>query len=134
MPRPVIVLLAAALLAAPACERPSRDQADRELAARALPDMLLYPQSAVVRVSAGTEAAEVTLTAPAGADEVASWYRRFLVSNDWQLQSEGRQPDGALVIHAIKEGRPLWVTVRPSVGGPGTTYTLVGVAPPDTTP
>jgi hypothetical protein len=27
----------------------------------------------------------------------------------------------------MKDGRPLWVTIRPTVGAPGTTYPLVGV-------
>jgi len=128
MRRSALVLLsAAALLLAPACERPARGRQQRAVASRALSNMLAYPQSSVVNVAAGREAAEVTLSAPATGDEIARWYRQTLVLNGWDLTRDGRLPDGSMVIHAVKDGRPLWVTVQPGSGG-ATTYTLVGVA------
>ncbi len=128
MPRvPVVLVVAAVVLAASACERPAGDRAQRRLASRALSNMLAFPQSTVTSVSAGTEAAEVTLSAPADADAIARWYRQTLVLNGWELTRDGRLADGSMIIHAAKEGRPLWVTVRPSGAG-ATTYTLIGVA------
>lgn len=128
MPRGPLAALAVTLMAAFACDRPG-DAEQREFAARALGDMLTYPQSTVTQVSAGSEAAEVTLTTPASPEDVARWYRGTLVANGWELRSDGRQPNGALVIHVVKESHPLWVTLRPNAGGRGTTYTLIGVAP-----
>jgi hypothetical protein len=127
MARVVFALVTAAVLTTAACERPASDREQRRLAARALSDMLMYPRSTVTRVSAGTEAAAVTLSAPAGADAIADWYRATLVANGWELKHDGRLTDGSAVIHAAKAGRPLWVTVQPG-GGAATTYTLVGVA------
>lgn len=85
-----------------------------------------YPQSTIVSVSAGTDAAEVTLTAGDPVERVAGWFREALPLNGWQLRNEGKGPDGAVSIYAEKEGRPLWLTLKPNVGGPGTTYTLIG--------
>lgn len=121
-------LLLAPVLALAACGRGERDPAaERRFASRALTGVLAYPQSSVADVAAGTEAAEVTLTTPVAPAEVAAWYREALRLNNWELRSDMSQADGLVVMHAMKEGRPLWVTIRPTVGAPGTTYTLVGV-------
>lgn len=127
MARVPVALVAAAALLLTACDRHASGRQQRELAARALSNMLAFPQSTVVRVAAGTEAAEVTLSAPADGEAIARWYRQTLLINGWELTRDGRQDDGSVVIHAVKEGRPLWVTVHPG-GGAATTYTLVGVA------
>jgi len=77
-------------------------------------------------VSAGTDAAEVQLSSPVPVDRVAAWYREALPLNGWELKNEGKDKDGGVTIYAEKEGRPLWLTLRPNVGGAGTTYTLIG--------
>jgi hypothetical protein len=127
MIRHSVVLFAAAFLTVLACDRPASDAEQQEFAARALKGVLTYPQSTVTSVSAGNEAAEVTLTTAAPPDAVADWYRQALVANGWEIKSDTRQPTGAVVIRAVKEASPLWVTLRPSMGGRGTTYTLIGV-------
>jgi len=108
-----------------ACNRPKEPDA-RQLAARALRGTLAYPQSTIVSVSAGTDAAEVQLSSPVPVDRVAAWYREALPLNGWELKNEGKDKDGGVTIYAEKEGRPLWLTLRPNVGGAGTTYTLIG--------
>jgi len=116
------------LLAVPACRRGDRDPAaERRFASQALIGVLAYPLSSLAGVAAGTEAAELTLTTPDGPDRVAAWYRQTLHLNQWELRSDMPQSDGTVVIHAMKDGRPLWITIRPTVGAPGATYTLVGV-------
>ena len=118
----LVVLVAVGLLA---CDRPREPNA-RQLAARALRGTLAYPQSTIVSVSAGTDAAEVQLSSPAPLDRVAAWYREALPLNGWELKNEGKDTSGGVTIYAEKEGRPLWLTLRPNVGGPGTSYTLIG--------
>ncbi len=121
-------LLLVPVLALAACGRADRDPAaERRFASRALTGVLAYPQSSVAAVAAGTEAAEVTLTTPADPTRVAAWYRQTLHLNRWELRSDMPRAGGAVVMHAMKDGRPLWVTIRPTAGAPGTTYTLVGV-------
>jgi len=42
------------------------------------------------------------------------------------FESDGRLPDGGITIYAEQGKRPLWITLHPTVGGPGTTYNLIG--------
>lgn len=117
-------LVLALVLAASACERPG--QAERELAARVLKDVLAFPQSRVVSVAGGQDAAEVTLTTAAGVADVATWYRQVLHLNGWELRHDAVGKDSVVIVHAVKGDQPLWITLRRSVGGPGTTFTLIG--------
>lgn len=131
MRRSIPLLLALALLAA-GCDRERNAAQDRALAARALRGVLAYPQSSLVSLSAGNEAAELAFSSPAAVADVAQWYRQALTLNGWDVRSDIAQGDGTVSIYAQKDKQPLWVTLRPNVGGPGTTYTLVGaVVEPD---
>jgi hypothetical protein len=128
MRRSIPLLLTCALLAA-GCERPRDTQADRTLATRALRGVLAYPQSSLVSISAGNEAAELAFSSPDSVSNVATWYRQVLLLNGWDVRSDVTQKDGSVRIYAQKDTQPLWVAMRPSVGGPGSTYTLVGAVP-----
>ncbi|HXM37248.1 MAG TPA: hypothetical protein VN908_01160 [Gemmatimonadales bacterium] len=126
------ILLAIALLTA-GCDRPDDSARARELTSRALRGVLAYPQSSLVRVSAGDEAGQMVLTSPAPVSEIVAWYHEALKLNGWQLKSE-QQRQGSVTIYAEKERRPVWITLTPNSGGPGTTYTLVGaIVSPDST-
>ena len=128
MRRTMPLLVTLALLAG-ACERPRDTQADRTLASRALRGVLAYPQSSLVSISAGNEAAELAFSSPDSVANVATWYRQVLLMNGWDVRSDVTQKDGSVRIYAQKDTQPLWVSMRPSVGGPGSTYTLVGAVP-----
>jgi hypothetical protein len=125
MSRIARVALTCALLVA-ACDR-SRDEATtRSLASRALSGVLAYPQSSLVNVSAGSEAAQIVLASPASVADVVAWYKTALPLNHWDLKSNVTGRDGVVTLYAEREARPLWITLRPNVGAPGTTYTLIG--------
>ena len=130
MRRSMTLLITLALLAA-ACERPRDTASDRDLATRALRGVLAYPQSSLVSISAGNEAAELAFASPDSVPHVAEWYRQVLLLNGWEVRSDVTQKDGSVRIYAQKDTQPLWVSMRPSVGGPGggTSYTLVGAIP-----
>jgi hypothetical protein len=131
MPRSVALLLVLTLVVA-ACDRDSDAQKTREFTGRMLKGVLAYPQSSVVSISAGEEAAEIVLSTPIPVSDVAAWYRQALALNGWELRSDIVQRDGSEAIYAQKGAQPLWITLRANVGGPGTTYTLVGaVSEPD---
>lgn len=134
MPRSLPLLLAFLVLAA-GCDRGEREASRaRAVIGRAMPEALSYPGSALVSYSAGEDAAQIELTTPAPLDTVASWYRQTLPLNGWEVQSDASDRSGALTIYAEKTKRPLWITLRASVGRPGTTYTLMGaVIEPDST-
>ena len=133
MPRLPTLLLVVGLCAA--CDRPAARHEEREFAAKVLSGLLAYPQSSVVSVSAGPEAAQVTLSTAAPVSEVATWYRQTLRLNGWDLQNDAVMSDGSLAIFAEQGKRPLWITLKASAGGTGTTYTLIGAElPKDSTP
>ena len=124
MRRSMLFIVVAVLAAG--CNRERNTDDARALAARALRGALAYPQSTLVNLSAGSDAAELTFTSPATAADVAQWYRRALGLNGWELKSDQTGRDGAIAMYAEHGRRPLWLTVRPTVGGPGSTYTLMG--------
>ena len=124
MPRAFYFLAALALVAA--CDRPGNPAKTRAFAARALEGTLAYPQSTIVSISAGDEAAELVLSTPAPVEAVTAWYRSALTLNHWEIKRDTQDRNGAVTIYAERGSRPLWITLRANVGGTGTTYTLVG--------
>jgi hypothetical protein len=118
--------LAILLMLCAACERPGERTSERELAAKVLSGVLAYPRSTLVGVSAGQDAAQVTFTTPAQLSSVAAWYREALTLNGWHVRTDQAMADGSIAIYADSGRRPLWITLRPNAGAPGTTYTLVG--------
>jgi hypothetical protein len=113
-------------LLAAGCDRERDTEQARALAARALRGVLAYPQSTLVSVSAGSDAAELAFSSPAAVADVAQWYRRALTLNGWEMKSDQTGRDGTVAMYAVQGTRPLWLTLRPNGGGPGSTYTLVG--------
>ena len=125
MRRSTLLCLALTLLATD-CDR-DRDKRDaRALAARALRGVLAYPQSTLVNLSAGSDAAELTFASPVAAADVAQWYRKALAVNGWVVKTDQTSRDGSIAMYAVQGERPLWLTLRPNVGGPGSTYTMIG--------
>jgi len=57
---------------------------------------------------------------------VAAWFRQALKLNGWTLQSDLTGRDGTVTLYAEQAKRPLWITLKANVGGPGTTYTVIG--------
>ena len=132
MTRGAAVVILLALLAA--CERPGDNpEQTRKLAGKALSGTLAYPRSTLVSVSAGEEAAQLVLSSPDSMKEVAGWFLRALPLNGWDVKRTISDGKGGVTIYAEQGKRPLWLTLHPSVGGPGTTYTMIGVIPGDST-
>lgn len=122
----VVVL---ALLAA--CERPGNPEQTRKAAGRALSGALAYPRSSLVSTEAGDEAAQLVMSSPDSVQVVAQWFLQSFALNHWDVKRTVRDRNGTVTIYAERDQRPLWLTLRPNVGGPGTTYTMIGVIPPD---
>jgi hypothetical protein len=117
--------LLASLVAVAACDR--RQPPDpRPMVQKAMQGVLVYPLSTEVSIAAGEDAAQVTLASADSVGPVARWFRRVLTSNGWTLTSDVTKSDGSIAISAIQGKRPLWITLRPNVGAPGTTYTVIG--------
>ena len=118
---PVLLLLAIAV----ACNRPQPPDT-RTMLRKSLHGVLVYPRSTLVDAASGTDAAQVTLTTLDSVGVVAGWFREELNLNGWALQSDITNTDQSITITASKGNRPLWITLRPNVGGPGSTYTVIG--------
>ena len=121
--RSTLVLLM--LTAVAACNRPQPPDT-RAMLRKSLHGVLVYPRSTLLDATSGTDAAQVTLTTLDSASVVASWFRQELSLNGWALQSDVTNGDGSIAIVAQKGSRPLWITLRPNVGGPGSTYNVIG--------
>jgi hypothetical protein len=132
MRRSIPFVLALALIAA-GCDRDRDTGQERALAARALKGALAYPGSSIVSVSAGSDAAQIDFSSGAAVQDVAAWYRQALQLNGWEIHSDATDKSGAVSIYAAKGDRPMWITLRPNVGGPGSTYTLIGAIAVDST-
>ena len=115
-----------AVLAVVGCER--RNEPDpRPTVSRALRGVLVYPYSQEVGITAGEDAGQATLVSQDSVPKVAKWFRQALAANGWKLQSDRTGPDGTVNLYAeTDDKRPLWVTLKPNVGAPGTTYTMIG--------
>jgi hypothetical protein len=120
-----VVALGAALAA---CKRPREADASREVLRQSMRGVLAYPRSSIVSTIAGTDAGQVTLTSPTEVDTIAAWYRLALKLNGWTLQNDSKAADGTISLYAEQGSKPLWITLKPNVGAPGTTYTLIGAA------
>jgi hypothetical protein len=121
--RSTLVLLM--LTAVVACNRPQPPDT-RAMLRKSLHGVLVYPRSTLLDATSGADAAQVTLTTLDSVAVVASWFRGELNLNGWALQSDVTNSDGSIAIVAQKGSRPLWITLRPNVGGPGSTYTVIG--------
>lgn len=129
MPR-LLPLLLAALSVCLACDRPAEQKQERAFAAKVLTGLLAYPRSSLVSVTAGQDAAQVTLSAPAPMAEVAKWYREMLRLNGWELQNDAVAADGSVTIYAEKGRRPVWIMLTADEGGAATRYQIVGAELP----
>ncbi len=119
------LLPALLVLAATACER-NRAPDPRPMVQKTLQDAFVYPASTRLSMVAGEDAAQITLTSVDSVAKIARWFRQMLVVNGWTLRSDVTAADGEISILATRGDRPLWITLRPNVGGPGTTYSLIG--------
>jgi hypothetical protein len=125
-PRPAAPARAVLLLLVAACS----SEPPPQVASLALLDGLpVAPASARVESGAGAEAVEARYRSGLPADSVAAWYRRWFLAERWQVNGDARLPDGATVLHAEREGRPVWIVVRPGGAGAGSTFSLMGAEP-----
>ncbi len=132
MSRATCFIVVFALLAA--CERPGDNPDEtRHRVGQALSGTLAYPRSSMVSVSAGEEAAQLVMSSPDSVTTVATWFLKALPLNHWDVKRSVSDRSGTVTIYAEQNKRPLWLTLRPNVGGPGTTYTMIGVIPTDST-
>ncbi|HET9039965.1 MAG TPA: hypothetical protein VFN40_07335 [Gemmatimonadales bacterium] len=93
---------------------------------QALPNIPLPPAAKFIGRTGGPDALQVTVRSPAGADEVANYYRGVFKTGNWKLVNDAKDAEGATVLFAQQNGPPLWVRIRPAEDGAGTVVELSG--------
>jgi hypothetical protein len=77
------------------------------------PNLPLPPAASLVSREGSADALKLTLMAKARPDVVEAYYRDALSSrNGWQLVSDTRDAEGAVVLLAKQNGPPLWVRIQ----------------------
>jgi hypothetical protein len=92
----------------------------------ALPNIPLPPQASFVGRAGGSDALQLTLRSPAGADAVANYYRGVFKTGNWKLMNDAKDAEGATVLLAHQNGPPLWVRILPAAEGGGSVVELSG--------
>jgi hypothetical protein len=119
-----VLLLCAALAAC-------GDKGPRTIAVHeALPNLPLPPGGTFVNRSGSPEALQVTLRTPVSVEDVTAYYREVFKKGGWRLVNDARDPEGATVLFAERDGPPMWVRIWDGGAGKGTMVELSGARVP----
>ena len=116
--------LVLALTAVAAC-RPDV-QVDQAKMSDALPVLLVPPASQVVGRSGSEDALQITFRSQWDEAGLAGYYRDLLSREPWQLVNDAEDRDGAKVLYAERDGRPLWIRITKAVGAAGSLVEISG--------
>jgi hypothetical protein len=121
MPRPRLhsLLALALLLPAAACGRD--EQPIPPSITEAFAELPFPPKSSFVSRSGGQDVLTISLRSGEKYEAVLAYYRDILDRAPWHILSDARDPEEGQVIYAERDGRPLWVRLRPE----GSAWTLV---------
>jgi hypothetical protein len=84
------------------------------------------PQASFVSRSGGADAIQITVRTPLRPDVIATYYRSVFKTDEWKLINDAKDKDGAVVLFAQRQNRPLWVRVRLDKGSGGSLVDLAG--------
>jgi hypothetical protein len=125
IPRKIRALVLCAALAA------CGDKGPKTIAVHeALPDLPLPPGGTFVNRSGSPEALQVTLRTTMSVDYVTAYYREVFKKGGWRLVNDARDPEGATVLFAERNGPPMWVRIWDGKNGQGTMVELSGAKVP----
>ncbi len=123
----VIALTLASCRADTAEEQPARPSQD---VMRGAP---LYQPAVLADQRGSAEAMEFVFRSPSPADSIAEWYRARITYMGWDISGDATTPDGAISLHAQREGAPLWIIIRSLGDDAGSEFSLIGAAPDTST-
>jgi hypothetical protein len=122
-----LLLLTALLLATAGCDK-SKAQTKTATLGETLPDLILPAQASFVERSGSEDALSVTVRTPMQLDVVADYYRTRLTQAPWNLESDTKDNQGAIALHATRQGPPLWVRIWPDTEFNATFVQLTGAS------
>jgi hypothetical protein len=76
------------------------------------PTLPLPPAASMVSREGGPEGLKLTLKSHVRPATVEAYYRETLSKDGWRLVSDSRDAEGAVVLLAEQNGRPLWVRIQ----------------------
>jgi len=128
-----IGVAAAVVIGSASCR--SEPRADLPEVGDVLPLLPLPPDATGVTRSGSEDALQLTIQTSRDVDEMVGYYRHVFSEEPWVLISDTKAPDGANVLYAEADRRPIWVRIERSTGASGSTVQLSGaiVAEVDTT-
>ena len=99
--------------------------------AEALPDLYLPDRFSFVSRSGSEDALQITVRTPQTVTQVAEYYRNLLTRDPWKIESDTRGADGALTLHATRQGPPIWVRIAPDTAFNATLVQVSGAVVKD---
>jgi len=98
-------------LALSACKKEKPEEVPSAL--DVFPAIIMPPNASYVSKSGSKEALAVLLRTSLKVEQAANYYRLALRPPSWRLVSDGKDNQGATMLYAERDGRPLWVRVWP---------------------
>ena len=100
-----------AALALSACKKEKPEEVPSAL--DVFPAIIMPPNASYVSKSGSKDALAVLLRTPIKLDAAANYYRAALRPPEWHLVSDAKDNQGATILYAERDGRPLWVRIWP---------------------
>ena len=106
-----LLLPLGAVLALAACQKEKPVQVPSAL--DVFPAIILPPFASYVSKAGSKEALSVLLRTSLKPEAAANFYRAALRPPQWRLISDSKDNQGATLLYAERDGRPIWVRVYP---------------------
>jgi hypothetical protein len=120
-----LILLVVCVAGIAACREP-KSEADLS---RALPTLLVPPNSSLVSREGGTDALKIRFHSEFDPERVARYYREVFSKAPWNLISDTPDREGTIALYAERtDGPPLWVSISKVSGGSGSYVDLAGAS------
>ncbi len=99
------------VLAISACKKEKPEEVPSAL--DVFPAIIMPPNASYVSKSGTREALAVLLRTSFKPEAAANYYRAALRPPEWRLVSDAKDKQGATILLAERDGRPLWVRIWP---------------------
>ena len=119
------------VLALAACQSEATEEEPAQPSQDVMRGAPIYQPARMIGSRGSAETLEYAFRSPSSADSVASWYRDRITAMGWDISGDAVTPDGAITLHAQRDGAPLWVIIRETDAG--SEFSLIGAAPDTST-
>jgi hypothetical protein len=114
------------VLALAACQTDATEEEPSQPSQDVMRSAPIYQPARMIASRGSAETLEWAFRSPSTADSVASWYRARITAMGWDISGDAVTPDGAITLHAQRDGAPLWVIIRET--DVGSEFSVIGAA------